>query len=624
MIMSLNIIPSATSFFVPDIINNDTPINMSVETETNHSDICNNDILQPVLHSPFQIKQIQSFRLPIDYLDETCVFSLSETICDDLELVPTEKNNDCIYDKLFVPSHSFGKLLIPQWSKQYTTNTEYLNDTQTILKQFSTFHNSKIENPYQLNCEGIFEIWDTIKQDTSFMEKYGFIDWNLFKHLNQSSDVLQFISIANIMSPAMSLLMPIVFLVFPFILLKIQQIPITFSTYYDILKNIARHHFIGKTLISLESFSWEKIIYLIITVALYGLQIYQNVNSCIRYYKNLSRINNVLIELRDFTQYSTQSMENFLQISNQCPSYLPFNNEVLTHVKHMKDIYSELEVIQPFESLFNNISKNGYLLKCLYNLFENPEYESSIRFAMGFEGYIDNLNGVYMNIQSKHISYAVFDASANCKFKKQYYPILVDQSPVKNDCDLDKNIVITAPNASGKSTTLKSVAINIIFSQQVGLGFYESLVLNPYHYLSSYLNVPDTSERDSLFQAESRRCKEIIDIIDDNKDKRHFCLIDEIFSGTNGRESCSAGIAYLEYLSTYENVSIMLTTHHKDLAKHFKKSNLVNNYKMDIKIREDGSFNYTYKMKKGISKIKGAVRVLKDMNYPTEITDKLT
>jgi DNA mismatch repair ATPase MutS len=40
---------------------------------------------------------------------------------------------------------------------------------------------------------------------------------------------------------------------------------------------------------------------------------------------------------------------------------------------------------------------------------------------------------------------------------------------------------------------------------------------------------------------------------------------------------------------------------------------------MEVIVHEDGTFEYTYKIKKGISKIKGGVRVLKDMNYPAEI-----
>jgi DNA mismatch repair protein MutS len=139
------------------------------------------------------------------------------------------------------------------------------------------------------------------------------------------------------------------------------------------------------------------------------------------------------------------------------------------------------------------------------------------------------------------------------------------------------------------------------------------------------LNIPDTSGRDSLFQAESRRCKEIIDIINDNNKigHRHFCVFDELFSGTNPEEASKAGHAFLKYLTKYENVTFILTTHYFKICKKFNKSLTVQNYKMEVIVREDGTFKYTYKIKKGISRIKGGIRVLKDMDFPIEIINTI-
>ena len=63
----------------------------------------------------------------------------------------------------------------------------------------------------------------------------------------------------------------------------------------------------------------------------------------------------------------------------------------------------------------------------------------------------------------------------------------------------------------------------------------------------------------------------------------------------------------------------MLTTHYKKICNNFKTSKSIENFKMNVLINEDGTFEYTYKMKKGISSIKGGIRVLKDMEYPEEI-----
>ena len=166
------------------------------------------------------------------------------------------------------------------------------------------------------------------------------------------------------------------------------------------------------------------------------------------------------------------------------------------------------------------------------------------------------------------------------------------------------------------------IKANLILSQQLGSGFYDRAKINPYHHFHCYINIPDTCDRDSLFQAEARRCLEILREIKDTG-RRAFVIFDELYSGTNPEEATKTGYAFLNYLSEYKNVDFILTTHYLNVCKNFSKSKHTSNYKMDVSINEDGTFNYHYNIKKGISKIKGATRVLKDMNYPKEIIDSI-
>ena len=131
---------------------------------------------------------------------------------------------------------------------------------------------------------------------------------------------------------------------------------------------------------------------------------------------------------------------------------------------------------------------------------------------------------------------------------------MINNKPVKNNVSLRKNIIITGPNAAGKTTILKATLFNTILSQQIGCGFYSNAEIYPYHYIHCYLNIPDTSGRDSLFQAEARRCKDILDVIvSSNKNERHFCIFDELFSGTNPYEAVGSAYSYLKFLSTSQN-----------------------------------------------------------------------
>ena len=167
-----------------------------------------------------------------------------------------------------------------------------------------------------------------------------------------------------------------------------------------------------------------------------------------------------------------------------------------------------------------------------------------------------------------------------------------------------------------------SMMMNFMLSQQIGYGFYKSAKITPYKYIHCYLNIPDTSGRDSLFQAEARRCKEIMEAITESKpSEKHFCIFDEIYSGTNPYEAMASAYSYLEYLSKYKNVSFMITTHYTDLCKKVEKNemNIVNKHMEIYKTNE--TFQYSYLLKSGISEVKGGVKVLQDLGYPTDMID---
>jgi DNA mismatch repair ATPase MutS len=51
---------------------------------------------------------------------------------------------------------------------------------------------------------------------------------------------------------------------------------------------------------------------------------------------------------------------------------------------------------------------------------------------------------------------------------------------VQNSIDVKNNILITGPNAAGKSTFIKSVILNIILSQTIGISSAESFSLTPF------------------------------------------------------------------------------------------------------------------------------------------------
>lgn len=573
----------------------------------NESDYCE-DNSKKCLHYPF--------KLPIEYVPSDELHSLSSIVNEDLELV-VSNGELSLYEQLFQPTNVFGSNMIQDWSNHFTSNEQYLLDTQLVI------HEEDIHIDYEMQDENLMNIWKELKvNEDYFLEKYCYIEWDILKILNRSSSFLQIMSVLNMMSPILSLCMPLLFLIFPFIILKLRGIPITVSTYINVLHDIAKHHFIGKTLINLQKISLEKLVYFVMGTGMFCYQIYQNIISCKRFYCNVEKLSQHLFTIKQYLGHTTSNMELFIKKHHNKVSYTKFCSTIQKHIIVLKEIQNMLHFhTTPNFTLFD-IGNIGNLLKNYYELHSSKKFEHSLRYSFGFEGFLDNVRGLKRHIESGNINSVCINKKKHCNFKGQYYPLhLKEDSCIQNNCNLEKKMIITGPNASGKTTLLKTTTINIIFSQQVGVGFYKSGSINPYTHIHSYLNIPDTSQRDSLFQAESRRCKEIIDIIQqsDSKKTRHYGIFDELYSGTNPDEATKTGYAFLKYLTKYNNVDFILTTHYHKICLKLKKNENIQNYQMNVIQDENDNLIYTYKLKKGVSKIQGAIKILEQMKYPEEI-----
>ena len=550
------------------------------------------------------------FKLPIEYLDENVIHTLTDVVASDLELVSATASEP-MYDILLKPKHLFAKNMICQWKKKFTSDVEFLKQTQQIIGKTEA-------SKSVIDCESISTIWKDIYETPGFHDRYSYIDIDKFHFINNSSKFLGVWTVVNLLSPLFSIMLPLILLVAPFVLLKIQRVPIEFNTYIDVLKNIAKQHAIGKVFNSMNDFSMNNLIYVLFTVAMYAMQMYQNVKSCIRFYKNINSVNTNLLTLKSFVDHSIVSMQEFLEKNAGLSRYRGFCHDVSLHCHYLLSLSDELKDVKPFSFGVSKCFEVGYLLKCYYSLHSVADYKQGLQYAISFEGYRSNLESLAECIHQGSIHFGELNAGKTV-FKNQHYPTHETNS-VPNTINLKKNLIITGPNASGKTTQLKTTAINIIFTQQFGLGFYESASITPYTHIHSYLNIPDTSGRDSLFQAEARRCKEILDIIDSEEESRHFCIFDELFSGTNAEEATSASFGFLKYLQKRENVDFILTTHFVKLCKMVKKAeNLkIENYKMDATL-DGNNIVFHYKLIKGISKIKAAKLILIQMGFPEEI-----
>ena len=191
------------------------------------------------------------------------------------------------------------------------------------------------------------------------------------------------------------------------------------------------------------------------------------------------------------------------------------------------------------------------------------------------------------------------------------HPLIPDATRVTNDFTLQslgEVDIITGSNMSGKSTFLRTLGVNLALAYAGGVVTARSLRVLPFRLYTS-MNLADSlSDGVSLFYAEVRRLKGLLDQLDPNQPYPLFFLIDEIFRGTNNRERQIGSQAYSQALAG-KNGAGLISTHDLELA-HLADSNpWVHNFHFREEI-QDGQMVFDFKIRPGASPTTNALRIM--------------
>lgn len=204
-----------------------------------------------------------------------------------------------------------------------------------------------------------------------------------------------------------------------------------------------------------------------------------------------------------------------------------------------------------------------------------------------------------------------FHKEHKLKMEQIYHP-LIDE-PVCNTVTIDKSCIITGSNASGKSTYIKAVAINIILAQSIHTCMAKQMVL-PYARIITSMAV-----RDDLMAGESYYIKEIkyLNRIITNlsEERLVICAIDEILRGTNTEERIAASASILRFLHK-KNCIAIVASHDIELTKILDE--MYDNYHFREQM-QDKDIAFDYKIYKGASNSKNAIKLLEYIGFPDEV-----
>ena len=195
-----------------------------------------------------------------------------------------------------------------------------------------------------------------------------------------------------------------------------------------------------------------------------------------------------------------------------------------------------------------------------------------------------------------------------------YHPLIDD--PVKNSIVIDKNIIFTGSNASGKSTFIKAIALNCILAQSINTALCSKYKCRFSKVMTSMAIKDNILSGESYFVAELKSLKRLIDSL--NGPVPVLAFIDEILKGTNTIERIAASASILKY-SAGCNDRVFVATHDIELTEIADER--YDNYHFSETVSDEG-VTFDYKLKNGPAKTRNALKLLKTMNFDKKITDE--
>ena len=379
-----------------------------------------------------------------------------------------------------------------------------------------------------------------------------------------------------------------------------------FNDYFIMLLPLLFVIFLGLTIFANPKFG-----IILIIISLFNLIIRSLLNTKINQsLESVNALNKILI-----TSLNISEIEG-IDIIPQVREIKRYEKKIKSYKKKSKwlmiDKFRTNEVVLSLIEYFNVFCLIDYI-SLLFSLDDINKNVTAFKKVIMAVASIDAHISISNFIANKVTSEPVFSSKKEIITENIYHPSL--KEAVTNSIHMNKSILITGSNMSGKSTFIKAVGINIVLALTLNVVFAKKIHL-PINMAirTSIKNKDDLNKGESFYYAELEELKEFIHI---SKRKWCFFIVDEILKGTNTIERIAISSAIL---SSFGKSSLVLaTTHDVELTKI-----LSNSYKMYHfqEYFQKNDYYFDYLIKEGTSLHTNAINLLHTKGFPLEVIQK--
>ena len=237
-------------------------------------------------------------------------------------------------------------------------------------------------------------------------------------------------------------------------------------------------------------------------------------------------------------------------------------------------------------------------------------------------GFLDSMTAVasYREMMQEYCIPKLFcqdekKTALKLSVEELYHPLL--EEPVKNSIHADKCVLLTGSNASGKSTFIKTVAINAILAQTIHTVLADDYEANYFRIYSSMALRDDIMSSESYYIVEIKSLKRILDRA--GKDGAPvLCFIDEVLRGTNTLERIASSSQILMMLAKTHTMCFA-ATHDIELTNMLEVE--YDNYHFEEQV-EGNDVIFDYQLRQGKAVTRNAIKLLGMIGYDQNIIQK--
>jgi hypothetical protein len=193
------------------------------------------------------------------------------------------------------------------------------------------------------------------------------------------------------------------------------------------------------------------------------------------------------------------------------------------------------------------------------------------------------------------------------------HPLIDEDKRICNDFVLDragKVCILTGANMAGKSTFLRTIAVNFILAMSGSPVCALRMDFMPVKLFTSMRTTDSLSHNESYFYAELKRLRTLKAKIESDEDI--FFILDEILKGTNSTDKSLGSKLFLKKIISLGGTGLVAThdTSVGEMEKEFPES--VMNMCFEIEI-EGEIISFDYKLRKGITRKMNAALLMRQM-----------